>query len=157
MFILPLKRQKLVFLDRPGEKWSCCVSPSQLQAGSLTFRVFVTQCCFPHVAQAQGAFAATIDKQVTVVGVKLGRCDHLRQILHVGRLDVHDVWRELSLRKTTKAQCPIVCTLPAGVWNAVCTTDFIYHFCCSLTLWETNEAAFKSQWKPPQVSVKNQV
>lgn len=57
----------------------------------LTFGVSVTQRRFPHVTEAQGAFAATVDKQVAVVGVELGRCDHLRQVLHVGRLDVHDV------------------------------------------------------------------
>lgn len=57
----------------------------------LTFRVLVTQCCFSHVTEAQRAFAAAIDKQVTVVGMKLSRCDHLCQILHVGWLDVHNV------------------------------------------------------------------
>lgn len=68
-----------------------CSSPSQLSAGLLTFGVFVAQCCFSHVTEAQGAFAAAVDKQVTVVGVELSRCDHLRQILHVGWFDVHDV------------------------------------------------------------------
>lgn len=57
----------------------------------LTFRVLVTQCCFSHVTEAQRAFTAAIDKQVTVVGMKLSRCDHLCQILHVGWLDVHNV------------------------------------------------------------------
>lgn len=68
-----------------------CTSPSQLSAGLLTFGVFVAQRCFSHVTEAQGAFAAAIDKQVTVVGVKLSRCDHLCQILHVGWFDVNDV------------------------------------------------------------------
>lgn len=65
---------------------------SETTGAQLTFGVSVTQRRLPHVTEAQGAFAATIDKQVAVVGVELGRCDHLRQVLHVGRLDVHDVW-----------------------------------------------------------------
>lgn len=83
----------------------------------LTFGVFVTQRRFPHVTEAQGAFAATIDKQVAVVGVELSRCDHLRQILHVGWLDVHDVWRKAvaqanneklrTSRAGTLKHCPV--------------------------------------------------
>lgn len=64
-----------------------------LSAGCiLTFGVLVTQRCLSHVTEAQRALAAAVDKQVTVVGVKLSRCDHFCQILHVGWLDVHDVW-----------------------------------------------------------------
>lgn len=70
-----------------------------LHPGRLTFGVFVTQRRFPHVTEAQGAFAAAVDKQVAVVGVELCRCDHLRQILHVGRLDVHDVWRRAAAQE----------------------------------------------------------
>lgn len=83
-----------------------CSSPSQLSAGLLTFGVFVAQCCFSHVTEAQGAFAAAVDKQVTVVGVELSRCDHLRQILHVGWFDVHDVWEKVSLRKNSRDSWP---------------------------------------------------
>lgn len=75
-----------------------------------TFGVFVTQRRFPHVAEAQGAFAATVDKQVAVVGVELGSCDHLRQVLHVGRLDVHDVWRKAAAQANNKK----LRTSPAG-------------------------------------------
>lgn len=68
-----------------------CVCLCSSSAHLLTFGVFVAQRCLSHVTQAQGAFAAAVDKQVTVVRVKLSRCDHLCQILHVGWLDVHDV------------------------------------------------------------------
>lgn len=88
------------------------MSPSQLSAGLLTFGVFVTQCCFSHVTEAQGAFAAAIDEQVTVVGVKLSRCDHLCQILHVGWLYVHNVWEKIiAQEKKTKSQHLRACSL----------------------------------------------
>lgn len=70
----------MVFTSRP------CVS-----AGLLTFGVLVAQRCFSHVTETQGAFAAAVDEQVTVVGVKLGRCDHFCQILHVGWFDINNV------------------------------------------------------------------
>lgn len=70
----------------------------------LTFGVLVTQRRFPHVAEAQGAFAATIDKQVAVVRVELSCCDHLGQVLHVGRLDVNDVCKKaVAQAKTPKS------------------------------------------------------
>lgn len=58
----------------------------------LTFGVLVAQGGRTHVAEAQGALAAAVDEEVTVVRMELGRGDNLRQVLHVGRLDVHDVW-----------------------------------------------------------------
>ena len=45
----------------------------------------------PHVAEPYGAFAAAVGEGVAVLRVELCRRDHLRQLLHVGRLDVHDV------------------------------------------------------------------
>lgn len=49
-----------------------------------------------HVAQPDGAFAAAVDKSVAVVWVELSGSDHLCQLLHVGWLDVHDVWQDES-------------------------------------------------------------
>lgn len=54
--------------------------------------MFVTERRLSHVAQAYGALAAAVGKGVTLLRVELGRGDHLRQLLHVGRLDVHNVW-----------------------------------------------------------------
>lgn len=55
--------------------------------------MFVAERRLPHVAQAYGALAAAVGKGLTLLRVELGRGDHLRQLLHVGRLDVHDVWK----------------------------------------------------------------
>lgn len=45
-----------------------------------------------HVTQPDGPLAAAVHKHVALVGVELRRGDHLRQLLHVGGLNVHDVW-----------------------------------------------------------------
>lgn len=56
----------------------------------------VTQGRRPHVAQPDCPFAAAVHEGVAVMGVELGRRDHLRELLHVGRLNVHDVWHRES-------------------------------------------------------------
>ena len=61
--------------------------------------MLVAQGLLPHVTEPQRPLAAAVHKQVAVERVELGRRDDLRQVLHVGRLDVHDVWEERSLRK----------------------------------------------------------
>lgn len=63
---------------------------------ALTLGVLVAQRCRAHVAQADGALAAAVHEGVALVRVELGRRDHLRQLLHVGRLDVHDVCHSWS-------------------------------------------------------------
>lgn len=62
----------------------------------LTLGVAVTERGGAHVAQPDGAFAAAVHKGVAVVRVELSGSDHLCQLLHVGRLDVHDVWQDES-------------------------------------------------------------
>ena len=57
----------------------------------LTFGMFVTECGGSHITEAQGALAAAVHKQMAVVRVKLCRCYHLREVLHVGWFDVHDI------------------------------------------------------------------
>lgn len=59
---------------------------------ALTLGVPVAQGGGAHVAQADGALAAAVHEHVALVWVQLRRRDHLRQLLHVGRLEVHDVW-----------------------------------------------------------------
>lgn len=51
----------------------------------------VTKCGGSHVAQSYGALAATVDKRVALVRVKLSRCDHLGQFFQVGWLYVHNI------------------------------------------------------------------
>lgn len=58
----------------------------------LTFAVFVAQRGLSHVTQTYRALAAAVGKGVTLLGMKLCWGDHLRQLLHVGWLDVHNVW-----------------------------------------------------------------
>jgi len=53
--------------------------------------VLVAERRLPHVTQADGALAAAVGEGVALLRVELCRGDHLRQLLHVGRLDVHDV------------------------------------------------------------------
>lgn len=79
--------------DRP---WRAC---------ALTLGVLVAQGGRTHVAEAQGALAAAVDEEVAVVRVELGRRDHLREVFHVGRLDVHDVWAA-GQGRDTKGGCP---------------------------------------------------
>lgn len=67
----------------------------------LTLGVSVTQGLLPHVAQPDGALAAAVHKLVAVYRVEDGGRDHLRQLLHVGGLDVHNVWGEGELRGHT--------------------------------------------------------
>ena len=54
--------------------------------------MLVTECLLPHVTEANGALAATVYEHVAAGRVELRGCDHLRQFLHVGRLDIHNVW-----------------------------------------------------------------
>lgn len=63
-------------------------SPAQ----RLTLRVLVTQGSCPHVTEPQGPLAAAVDKEVAVVRVELGCCDHFCEVFHVGWLDVYDIW-----------------------------------------------------------------
>ena len=55
------------------------------------FGLIVAQRRLTHVAQAYDALAAAVDEQVALFRMKLGRRDHLVQLLHVGRLYVDDV------------------------------------------------------------------
>lgn len=67
-------------------------SPSTLSCWLLTFGVPVTQGRCPHVTQPDCPFAAAVHEGVAVMWVELGRRDHLRELLHVGWLNVHDIW-----------------------------------------------------------------
>lgn len=58
----------------------------------LTLGVSVTQGRGAHVTQPDCPFATAVHEGVAVVGMELSCCDHLRELLHVGRLDVHDIW-----------------------------------------------------------------
>lgn len=57
----------------------------------LTFAVFVAERRLSHVTQADRTLAAAVGEGVTLLGMKLRGGDHLCQVLHVGRLNVHNV------------------------------------------------------------------
>lgn len=67
-------------------------APAMALVPTLTLGVPVTQGRGPHVAQPDCPLAAAVYKGVAVVGVELGRRNHLCELLHVGWLDVHDIW-----------------------------------------------------------------
>lgn len=66
-------------------------NPAFGAAVRLTFGVFVAEGGGAHVAHADGAFAAAVHEGVALVRVELGRRDHLRQLLHVGRLYIYNI------------------------------------------------------------------
>lgn len=59
----------------------------------------VTERRHAHVAQTDGGLAGAVGKEVVVVGVELGRRDHLREGLYIGRLQVHNVCRQTQLAR----------------------------------------------------------
>jgi len=75
----------------------------------LTLRMRVTQCCLSHVRQLDCPLGARVHEHVAMYWVELGRRYHLRQLLHVDRFDVDDVWDQYTaaclpaLRGLTKA------------------------------------------------------
>lgn len=92
----------------------------------LTLGVAVTEGGGAHVTQPDGAFAAAVDKGVAVVRVELSGSDHLCQLLHVGWLDVHDVWQEKSRLLAPAAD------LSAPIFPSPCTNPaFPTEQCCS--------------------------
>ena len=59
--------------------------------GKLTLGVLVAQRTLPHVRQFDGTLRAGIHEPVAALRVELSSCDHLCELLHVGRLDVDNV------------------------------------------------------------------
>jgi len=45
----------------------------------------------PHVTKPNSTLAGGVDEEIALLGVELGGCDDLSELLHVGRFDVHDV------------------------------------------------------------------
>ena len=75
------------------------------QWAARTLCVVVAQSLLSHVAQPDGTLATAVDELVAADRMELRRSDDLRQLLHVGRLDVHNVWqlvKETDLIKTTR-------------------------------------------------------
>ena len=84
----------------------------------LTLSMVVTQRLSAHVAQSYGAFTAAVDERVAVDGMKLGGGDHLRQLLHVSRLDIYYVCttvKDANLTSIVTSQTP--CLHSANSYN----------------------------------------
>lgn len=54
------------------------MTPGGKYKEGLTLGMFVTECRCPHVTESQGAFAAAVDKEIAVMGMKLRGCNHFR-------------------------------------------------------------------------------
>lgn len=96
--------------EEPCQPWQ---TPQHLKTGrerarqtrrALTLGVSIAQGRGAHVTQSDGPFAAAVDKHIALVRVELGCGDHLCQLLHVRRFDVHDV-----CKAAVKAAC-------CGLW-----------------------------------------
>lgn len=57
----------------------------------LTFDVLVAEGLHAHVAEANGALRRGKREDSAARGVELGGSDHLREVLHIRRLHVHDI------------------------------------------------------------------
>lgn len=75
----------------PECQWPGHLTPMALVV-VLTLGVPVTQRRCTHVTQPDCPLAAAVYEGVAVVGVELSCSDHLCELLHVGWLDVHDIW-----------------------------------------------------------------
>lgn len=58
----------------------------------LTLAVCVAERLFPHVTESYWPSTAAVSQGVALLRMELRCCNHLQQILHVTRLNVHDVW-----------------------------------------------------------------
>lgn len=115
---------------------------------TLTFAVFVTERSLSHVTQAYWALAAAVGEGVTLLRVKLCGGDHFRQLLHVGGLDVHNVW-ETSIKEqpwlsrvllTFSTRLTALMVDKRQLWWAL-TNLFSVHTGLSNRQWEDTEAA----------------
>lgn len=52
----------------------------------------IAECRCSHVTQADGAFATAVHKNIALVRMALSSCDYFCQFLHVGGLDVYNIW-----------------------------------------------------------------
>jgi hypothetical protein len=57
----------------------------------LTLSVLIAQRSLTHIGQLNGAFAGSVHEPIAADRVEFGGCDDLGELLHIGRLDVHDV------------------------------------------------------------------
>lgn len=77
----------------------------------LTLRVPVAERCCSHVTQADGAFATAVHKYIALVWMALSSCDYFCQFLHVGGLDVYNIWEHTVKEPAVLRFMIIQCTI----------------------------------------------
>eukprot|EP01085_Mycamoeba_gemmipara_P000144 Mycagemm_TRINITY_DN9885_c0_g2::TRINITY_DN9885_c0_g2_i1::g.144::m.144 type:complete len:232 gc:universal TRINITY_DN9885_c0_g2_i1:1157-462(-) len=70
--------------------------------------VLVAESRVAHVAELDGALGAAVHEYVTLARVEVGAGDDLGELLHVGRLDVHDVERCIRNAQVPEIDAQIV-------------------------------------------------
>ena len=85
----------ICWLDpRVPRTFSCGYHRGQTAKGNnfvICFKTKYFTVYLSHVTQSDGSFAGAVDEEIALLGVELGGGDDLRELLHVGGLDVHDV------------------------------------------------------------------
>ncbi|GMT31140.1 hypothetical protein PFISCL1PPCAC_22437, partial [Pristionchus fissidentatus] len=71
--------------------------------------VLVAERLVSHVAQSDGSLGGGVHEPVALSGMELRRRNHLRQLFHVGRLDVHDVCRLVGDFEMPQVDSEVVC------------------------------------------------
>lgn len=75
----------------PARKLQKLAVPAHIGDPAPTLCVLVAERTLSHVGELDCALATGVHEPVAALGVKLGGGDDLRQLLHVGRLDVDNV------------------------------------------------------------------
>ena len=57
-----------------------------------TFCVVVAEGGFAHVGEFDCAFAGAVGKVIAMYGMEFSSCNHLCQLLHIHRFNIHDVY-----------------------------------------------------------------
>lgn len=66
----------------------------------LTFAMSIAEGWRSHVAEADRALAAAVYEHVALVRVALRSRDHLCQLLHIGRLNIYNVWEREAVKES---------------------------------------------------------
>ena len=128
----------------------------------LTLWVPVTECSRPHVTQTDGAFATAVHKYITLVWMALCSRDDFRQFLHVGRLDVYNIWeRRVKGQTKTRSKNPPCATavvvshsrgiesqaiLTLNIWLIGHVWELLYFSASALYMFYAQSVTTTSQW-----------
>lgn len=54
-----------------------------------------------HVCKFDVTFWARVHKKIALRGMEFGRSDDLRQLLHIDRFDIHDIYPKVRIDRTS--------------------------------------------------------